>query len=47
MQQTLSKSGRKIILAWLVFAKTAETRQKRITEIVESAQLNLKPKHLR
>jgi len=44
---SLSKSVRKIILAWLVFARTTETRQKRINEIVESAQQNLKPKHLR
>lgn len=44
---SLSKSVRKIMLAWLVFAKTSETRQKRITEIVESAGQNLKPKHLR
>lgn len=44
---SLSKSVRKIILAWLVFAKTTETRQKRINEIVESAQQKLKPKHLR
>lgn len=43
----LSKSVKKIILAWLVFAKTNETRQKRINEIVESAGQNLKPKHLR
>lgn len=44
---SLSKSVRKIILTWLVFAKTPETRRKRITEIVESAEQNLKPKHLR
>lgn len=44
---SLSKSVRKIILSWLVFAKTKETRQKRITEIIESAEQNLKPKHLR
>ncbi|OOG77618.1 YdeI family protein [Algoriphagus sp. A40] len=44
---SLSKSVRKIILSWLVFAKTAETRQKRIAEIIESADQNLKPKHLR
>lgn len=44
---SLSKSVRKIILAWLVFAKTQETRQKRITEIIDSAGQNLKPKHLR
>ncbi len=43
----LSKSVRKMILAWLVFAKTADTRQKRIDEIIESAGQNLKPKHLR
>lgn len=44
---SLSKSVRKIILSWLVFAKTTDTRQKRITEIVESAEKNLKPTHLR
>lgn len=44
---SLSKSVRKIILSWLVFAKTMETRQKRITEIIESAEQNQKPKHLR
>lgn len=43
---SLSKSTRKIILSWLVFAKTTETRQKRITEIVERAEKKLKPKHL-
>ena len=43
----LSKSVKKQILAWLVFAKTSETRQKRITEIVERAEQNLKPKHIR
>jgi len=42
----LSKSVRKMILAWLVFAKTPQTRQKRITEIVERAEQELKPKHL-
>ena len=44
---SLSKSARKMILSWLVFAKTRETRQKRITEIIESAEQNLKPKHIR
>lgn len=44
---SLSKSVRKMILAWLKFAKTTETRQKRITEIIESAVQNVKPKHLR
>lgn len=43
----LSKSMKKSILQWLVMAKTAETRQKRITEILESAEQQLKPKHLR
>ncbi len=44
---SLSKSVKKIILTWLVFAKTTETRQKRITDIIESAEQNQKPKHLR
>ena len=43
----LSKTVRKSILQWLVFARTTETRQKRITEIIESAEQNLKPKYLR
>ena len=43
----ISKSVRKLILSWLVFARTYETRQKRITEIIENAEQNLKPKHLR
>lgn len=43
---SLSKSVKKIILAWLMFAKTSETRQKRITEIIERAENKLKPKHL-
>jgi uncharacterized protein YdeI (YjbR/CyaY-like superfamily) len=41
-----SKSVKKAILQWLVLAKRPETRQKRITEIVELAAQNLKPKHL-
>ena len=44
---SLSKSVKKIILYWLVSAKTTETRQKRLTEIIESTEQNLKPKHLR
>lgn len=44
---SLSKSMKKSILQWLVMAKTAETRQKRIAEILESAEQQLKPKHLR
>ena len=43
---SLSKSVKKIILSWLVFAKTTETRQKRITEIIERAEIKLKPRHL-
>ncbi len=42
----LSKSVRKSILQWVVLAKRAETRQKRITEIAEQAAKRLKPKHL-
>ena len=42
-----SKSTKKIILYWLVSAKTTETRQRRIAEIIDSAEQNLKPKHLR
>lgn len=44
---SLSKSVKKAILQWLVLAKRPETRQKRIIEIAELAQQNLKPKHLR
>jgi uncharacterized protein YdeI (YjbR/CyaY-like superfamily) len=44
---SLSKSARKIILGWIALAKRQETRQKRIDEVVESAEQNLKPKHLR
>ncbi|MGS2761749.1 YdeI/OmpD-associated family protein [Sinomicrobium sp. M5D2P9] len=44
---SLSKSVKKIILQWLVFAKREETRQKRIGEIVESAGQKLKPKPFR
>ena len=43
---SLSKSTRKAILQWLVLAKTTETRQKRIAEIIETAGKNLKPTHL-
>jgi len=41
---SLSKSDKKNILQWLVLAKRIETRQKRIVEIVELADQNLKPK---
>lgn len=41
---SLSKSLKKMILTWLVFAKRTETRQKRITEIVELTSKKQKPK---
>lgn len=41
---SLSKSIRKAILQWLVLAKQAATRQKRINEIAERAAEKLKPK---
>jgi len=44
---SLSKSGRKILLSWVVLAKRAETRQNRINEIAEFAAQNLKPKQFR
>lgn len=40
----LSKSVRKMMLYWVISAKRPETRQYRITEIVESAAQKLKPK---
>lgn len=43
----LSKSDKRNILQWLVLAKRPETRQKRITEIVELADQNQKPKQFR
>ena len=42
-----SKSVKKLLLSWLVFAKQASTREKRINEIVESASQNTKPKQFR
>ncbi len=44
---SLSKSVKKAILQWIVLARQPQVRQKRITEIVECAEQNLKPKHLR
>lgn len=44
--ESLSKSVKKGMLQWLVLAKRPETRQKRITEIVELAAQKQKPKHL-
>ncbi|MES2629779.1 MAG: YdeI/OmpD-associated family protein [Bacteroidota bacterium] len=40
----LSKSTKKGMLQWIVMAKRDETRQNRITEIVEKAALQQKPK---
>lgn len=43
---SLSKSVKKAILQWLVLARRTETRQKRISEIVQQASEKKKPKHL-
>ncbi len=43
----LSKSDKKNLLYWILSAKRKETRQKRILEIVENANKNLKPKQFR
>lgn len=42
---SLSKSIRKMMLQWIVLAKRAETRQKRIHEIAECAARKTKPKN--
>lgn len=42
----LSKSVKKMHLYWVMSAKRQETRQKRISEIVENAALGTKPKAL-
>lgn len=44
---SLSRSDKRNILQWLVLAKRIETRQKRITEIVELAGQRQKPKQFR
>jgi len=44
---SLSKSARKIMLAWLVLAKREETRQKRIAGLADSAAQKLKPQQFR
>lgn len=44
---TLSRSDKRNILQWLTLAKRQETRRKRITEIVELANQNLKPPQFR
>jgi uncharacterized protein YdeI (YjbR/CyaY-like superfamily) len=45
--QASSNSYKKLILYWLLSAKTDVTRKKRLAEIIESGEQNLKPKHLR
>lgn len=44
---SLSKSVKKQLLYWIVSAKRNETRQKRIQQIVENADQNMKPKQFR
>lgn len=44
---SLSKTIRKMMLQWIVLAKRAETRQKRIHEIVTFAAQKQKPKQFR
>lgn len=44
---SLTKSDKKGLLYWIVIAKRAETRQKRILEITELASQGLKPKSFR
>ena len=41
---SLSKTIKKMMLQWIVLAKQAETRQKRINEIAEMASIGKKPK---
>ena len=41
---SLSRSDKRNILQWLFLAKRKETREKRITEIVELADKNQKPR---
>jgi len=43
----LSRSDKRNILQWLILAKRLETREKRISEIVELADRNQKPKQFR
>ena len=43
--ESLSNSNKKSILYWLNSAKRAATREKRITDIIESGSKGLKPKY--
>jgi uncharacterized protein YdeI (YjbR/CyaY-like superfamily) len=45
--ESLSKSAKKNLLAWVVLAKRTETKQKRSMEIAENAGRKLKPKQFR
>jgi uncharacterized protein YdeI (YjbR/CyaY-like superfamily) len=45
--ESLSRSDKRNILQWLVLAKRPETREKRIQDIIVSAQNNQKPSILR
>ncbi|UOR04912.1 YdeI/OmpD-associated family protein [Hymenobacter aerilatus] len=44
---SLSRTDKRNMLQWLVLAKRPETRQKRVTEIAESAEQQLKPEQFR
>lgn len=43
---SLSRSDKRNLLQWIVLAKRPETRQKRITELVELADQNRKPQFM-
>lgn len=45
--QSQSKSIKKSLLHWVVVAKRAETRQKRVTEIAQMAAKGMRPKQFR
>lgn len=45
--ESLNKSSKKGLIYWVVSAKRSDTRIKRISEIVENASLQMKPKQLR
>lgn len=45
--ESLNKSSKKGLLYWVASAKRDDTRNKRISEIVENASLQMKPKQFR
>lgn len=45
--ESLNKSSKKGLIYWVVSAKRSDTRIKRISEIVENASLQMKPKQFR